>query len=620
VGHLSGICNFNGRPASPEELSNLHGLAGPEDRLFAAGGTSMIERGGSTAVRKERGALVCHWEGRLDNPAEFTGLPGCGAEASEAEVVIAAPGRDFPKHLGQLIGDFSLAIWDGEERSLRLATDYAGVRPLYFHRSSGPEGRRVVWSSSILALSRWMGRGDLDPDYIAEFLVRGAASGGRTPWKGISAVPPGRVLRIRETGVEQEFLWKPPLECETTLPRETDYEERFRYLFREAVRSRLNIHGVAVAELSGGLDSSSVICMARDVMRAGEANASGLTTLSYSEEDSADEKFIREVEDACGFPGRHLTLREDSFASAQSTGSGLPARWEMKNREIRQWMDGLNAATIVTGQLGDLVMGNCVDGAEHVADDLAHGRFGAAFRNALRWGRVQRQPVYPILSDAARLAITRTDNSATANFRNTALTPAAVRRAVELTEARIPEVHRGGAPGRRTRLRSLMDTLQVRHLQSPETLRPAAWTHPFSHRPLVEFMMTIPAGIVYRPGEPRRLMRRALSGLLPKAVAQRRSKAAYSGVFRRSLLPMAQELLRSPSPLLLAEGGFIEAQAARARLEHFTLGLECNEAQLHQIVMLEFWLRARENSTPAAPQAEQDGGRAFHACGGSVQQ
>src|SRR6185437_11412050 len=155
MGRLSGICHFNGRPASPEELSNLHGFAGPEDRLFAAGGTSMMERGGSTAVCQGRGALVCHWEGRLDNPAVFAGLPGCGPEASEAELVVAAPRKEFPKHLSKLIGDFSLAIWDGEERSLWLATDYAGVRPLYFHRASSPDGLRVVWSSSLKALSEW---------------------------------------------------------------------------------------------------------------------------------------------------------------------------------------------------------------------------------------------------------------------------------------------------------------------------------------------------------------------------------------------------------------------------------------------------------------------------------
>jgi asparagine synthase (glutamine-hydrolysing) len=627
MGRLSGICNFNGRPASPEEISKLHGCAGPEDRLFTAGGISMIERGGSTAVRERRSALVCHWEGRLDNRTAFAGLPDCGPEASEAELALAAPRKEFPKHLSQLIGDFSLAIWDGEERRLWLATDYAGVRSLYFHRSSSAEGTRVVWSTSLDALSEWVGQGELDPDYMTEFLVRGAASGGRTPWKAISAVPPGCAVCIRDTGIQTDYLWRPPLEGDTTLAREADYEERFRVLFREAVRSRLNVRGMAVAELSGGLDSSSVVCMAREVIGAGEAAASGLTTLSYAEPGGTDEKFIRTVEDACAFPSYHLTLHDDSFASAESARSGSPARWEMRNRDIRDWMSGIGASTLLTGQLGDLVMGNCFGGAEHVADDLSHGRWGSAFRNTLRWGRAQRQPVYPILSEAVKLAVRRRiDVAANTDFRRTALTPAAVRRATELTEARIPEADRSAAPGRCNRLGSLMDMLQVRHLHSPEALRPVAWSHAFTHRPLVEFMMTIPAGIVYRPGEPRRLMRRALSGLLPKAVAQRRSKAAYTDVFRRSLLPMVGELLRSPAPLLLAERGLIDSREARTRFEHFTLGLECNEAQLHQIAMLEFWLRAHEIRSPGAlnrsveRQPEEDGRGAVQACRGHVRQ
>jgi asparagine synthase (glutamine-hydrolysing) len=621
MGRLSGICNFNGQPASPEELSKLHGQAGPEDRLFAAGGISMIERGGSTAVRQGRSALVCHWEGRLDNAAAFAGLTGLRPEASEAELAVAAPRKEFPGYLSRLIGDFSLAIWDGEERSLWLATDYAGVRPLYFHRSSLAGGPRVVWSSSLDALSEWTRQGEPDPDYMTEFLVRGAASGGRTPWKEISAVPPGCALRIRENGIQTEYLWRPPLEGETTLAQEGDYEEQFRVLFREAVRSRLNVRGMAVAELSGGLDSSSVVCMARDVMRAGEAAASGLTTLSYAEPGGTDEEFIRTVEDACGFPSHHLSVRDDSFASVQSVRAGSPARWEVRNRDIRDWMSGIGAPSILTGQLGDLVMGNCFDGAEHVADDLSHGRWGAAFRNALRWGRAQRQPVYPILSEAAKLALGRgSDLAANVDFRRTSLTSAAARRAAELTESRIPKAHRRSLPGRRPRLGGLMDMLQVRHLQSPEALRPIAWSHAFTHRPLVEFMMTIPAGIVYRPGEPRRLMRRALSGLLPKAVAQRRSKAAYTDVFRRSLLPMVRELLQSRAPLLLADRGIVDPQDARTRFEHFTLGLECNEAQLHQIAMLEFWLRARANRPAAEQQAEEESRGAVQAFGGRVQQ
>ncbi|HEU5020567.1 MAG TPA: asparagine synthase-related protein, partial [Bryobacteraceae bacterium] len=574
MGRLSGICNFNGRPASPEELSKLHGFAGPEDRLFAAGGISTIERGGSTAVSQGPSALICHWEGRLDNRAAFAGLPGCGPEASEAQLALAAPRREFPQHLSGLIGDFSLAIWDGEQRSLWLATDYAGVRPLYFHRSSPPDGTRVVWSTSLEALAKWTGQGDLDPDYLTEFLVRGAASGGRTPWKEISAVPPGCALCIRETGIQTEYLWRPPLDRETTLAGEAEYEEQFRVLFREAVRSRLNVRGMAVAELSGGLDSSSVVCMARDLIRAGDAAASGLTTLSYAEPGGTDEKFIQTVQDACALPAYHLPLRDDSFASIESVPFGAPARWEMRNRAIRDWMSGIGASALLTGQLGDLVMGSCFDGAEPVAEDLSHGRLGAALRESLRWGRAQRQPVYRIFSGAARLAL-RWQNDPAADFGRTALTPAALRRAVELTEARIPEAHCNAAPGRRIRLASLLDMLQVRHLQSPEALRPAAWSHAFTHRPLVEFMMTIPVRVAYRPGEPRRLMRRALSGLLPQEIVRRRSKAAYTDVFRRALLPMVRELLRSPAPLLLAERGLIDPQETRTRFEHFTLGLEC---------------------------------------------
>src|SRR5262249_53333625 len=161
-----------------------------------------------------------------------------------------------------------------------------------------------------------------------------------------------------------------------------------------------------------------------------------LTTLSYPEEGGKDVEFIRAVEDACEFPAYHLTFRDDSFASAQSAWPGLPERWEMRNREIRHWMNGLRASTILTGQLGDLVMGNCFDGAEHVADDLGHARFGAAVRNTVRWGRAQRQRVYPIFWDASRLAFRRRiDVSANTNFGRTSLTPAGVRRAVELAEA-----------------------------------------------------------------------------------------------------------------------------------------------------------------------------------------
>jgi hypothetical protein len=160
--------------------------------------------------------------------------------------------------------------------------------------------------------------------------------------------------------------------------------------------------------------------------------------------------------------------------------------------------------------------------------------------------------------------------------------------------------------GRRRRFRALSEMLQARILQVPEALQHISYTHPFAHRPLVEFMLTIPPAVVCRPGEPRRLMRRAFAGLLPESVRKRKSKAAYGGVYRRALLPLAADMLREPGKMRVAEYGFVDRNSVTERLSAFTGGLDSNEAQLRQIILLEFWLRNRERPCPSAllPESE----------------
>jgi asparagine synthase (glutamine-hydrolysing) len=591
MGHISGICNFDGGPVRPEDLAGLHGTPGSEDHLFISGGLAMTEQGGSAAIRH---GLACHWEGRLDNRYELARALKFRPESTEAELVLSVAAKKRPEDFADIIGDWSVAIWNGVDRSVCLASDYAGIRPLYFVWSP----RKLVWSSSLEALSKWTGQSELDHDYIAEFLIRGAASEGRTPWRRIRAVPGGCILHIRETGIREQKFWNPPLESETVFVNEADYEEQFRLLFRQAVRSRLDLPGIAIAELSGGLDSSAVVCMAKDLIQSGEVTAAGLITLSYDNEFSSDAGFIRKIEGSCGFPAHHYRLDETSFASASSVGGSFPVWWDTRNRTIGHWASGMGASTILTGQLGDLVAGNWFEGNEHVADDLSHRRFGAALRNTIGWGRTQRQPVYHILSRAIQLTVSRRmKSSRDANLKDATLAPAIARRASELTKARIVNTRPKTSPGRCERMGAFIDMLHVRHLQSPENLRPITWSHAFTHRPLVEFMMTIPTGIVYRPGEPRRLMRRALAGIVPDAGLSRRSKAGYNDAFRRSLVPMANGLLQSGSPLVLAEHGFVDSRATVRRLRHFTQGIACNEVQLRQVLLLEYWLRSQRKSS-----------------------
>jgi hypothetical protein len=104
--------------------------------------------------------------------------------------------------------------------------------------------------------------------------------------------------------------------------------------------------------------------------------------------------------------------------------------------------------------------------------------------------------------------------------------------------------------------------------------------------------MSVPADTLCGPGEPRRLMRRALSDLWPRKLRSRRSKGFFNAPWLEALRPMARDLLKGRR-MEVVERGFVDRTSFLSRLERLSAGLECNEAQLRQIILLEFWLRNR---------------------------
>src|SRR5262245_47700083 len=165
---------------------------------------------------------------------------------------------------------------------------------------------------------------------------------------------------------------------------------------------------------------------------------------------------------------------------------------------------------------------------------------------------------------------------------------------------------RPARPSCRRRFRSLITILETRQLQTPEPMQHLSVSHPFAHRPLVEFLLTIPPAVACRPGETRRLMRRAFTGLLPPMIARRQSKMAYAEMFRNALLPLAVKLLKQPGKMRLVELGFVDRASIADRMTRLTQGLECNESQLRHVVLLEYWLRRREAAPPALFPRDDD--------------
>ena len=605
MSRFCGVCYFDRRPISQEGAArvasalNCPGYASP--CAYLEPGLSVGWAAGANAQRgkglfQSPGGSICLWDGRLDNRQDLLRQTGLPSDCSDSAIVLELYRQNGVDGLREVVGDWSLCIWDPQSREIVLASDYAGIRPLYYHRSA----YAVHWSTALADLVRWTGMKELDETYVGTFLLCGNAS-TQTPYASIFAVPAGHTVSIAQDRIAKRAFWTLPIRQETRYRDERRYEEQMLELFQEAVRVRISNGTPVCAELSGGLDSSSVVCMVDRLRREAPGHGPHLTTFSYTHEHCPDERYFREVERACHLSGCHLELQEHPVVAADQAGA-VPAWWEPRFRKLARRMVDMGSAVLLTGQFGDFIMGNTTNDPGQVTEWLAKGRLGEAVREAYGWSRSMQVPIYPILWRSIREAYfswvppvsPRAAVGAIRVSMEDSLAEDLRGRLGSYEQKRLrDEPWRHAAPGRRQRFRAAGEMLQSRILQTPEALQHLSYTHPYAHRPLVEFMLTIPSRVVCRPGQPRRLMRRAFAGLLPPLVLHRKSKAAYTSVYFQALMPLAAALLNRPSEIQLVERGYVDRRSFTSRLERFTRGLDCNESQLRVLILFEYWLRNR---------------------------
>ena len=507
---------------------------------------------------------ILAWDGRLDNGRELRrqhGLP----QASDAAIALSIVQRGPITTFGEFIGDWSAVSWDEARSSLVLASDYIGVRPLYYCYQQ----ERLTWSSSLAQLQASVPACDIDEDYAAEFLERGG-SWNRTPYRGIRVVPPGHAVCVTRAGIEIHAFWKCDWD-EIHFAQEQDYAFRLRELLEEAVAVRIQNAGDVYAELSGGLDSSAVFCVAHRLMRDGRAKVGSLIPVHYDHPGSQDRRFHEILQSTLGVRSVCIGTETHPFIASDAAGFSAPEWWERRYTHMDRHTRGGAPRVFLTGRLGDLVMGNYLDDSEQVADLLRAFSPRRAFCQAMDWSRLLHLPVYGVLCRALQSGLFGREFPSRAPF----------------TAPGWSHI----SPSRQKHVRLLCDAIASRTLQTPEPLQKFSYTHPFTHRPLVEFMMRIPSNALCAPGEPRKLMRAALKDLLPAAVLARRSKASFEGVFRSALQPLAACLLRRPGDIRLVSRGWMDGKSLTCRLERFLHGLDCNEGQLRHAILFEFWMR-----------------------------
>jgi len=552
---------------------------------------------GNGGARRSR---ILHWDGRLDNRNDLMPLLAdlLRGDTSNTAIALAVYDRWGIDGLVHLIGDWSVVIQDETNRATILASDFAGVRPLYYSVQKG----HVFWSDRLQSVVDATGISELDEQYMGAFLLYGGCP-NRTPYKGIYSVPAGHTVIVSSTGTKISRFWSMPVRDEIRYQNPHRYEEQLRALFREAVSVRLRTDAPVLAELSGGLDSSSVVSMANHLIRSGAVPARSLTSVSYVWRNSLDEPFIREMESFCGIRGVHISTHDAPVISENDAGNAQPEMFWPLRRSVALLSRQLGAKVLLTGQNGDLMMGNLFDDSLQLSASLRSFRIARACKEAIEWSKILRLPMYRVLWHAACAALpsalapakvyAKDDGSYAPNSTETSLVPGLIDQ-LGLFESGnfFSDAWMEAPPERRKYFRSLSRIIEVRTFQVPELWQHLDYTHPFTHRPLVEFLMTVPVDVLCRPGLPRRLMRSALSDLWPVKLQMRRSKALFNLPWQERLSPLARLLLKGKQ-LQVVERGFVDGPNVLSRLQRLSVGLDCNVDQMRYVVVLELWLRGR---------------------------
>ena len=509
---------------------------------------------------------------RIDNRDELRRLLRPQAHhplVTDADLVLAAYeawGLDCPGHL---IGDFGFVLWDLERQRLLAARDHVGVRPVVLSRTPGG---LVIGSSVAGILAGLNATPPPDEDYLAGYLA-GLPPPNRTMWTGVSRLPAGHLLVADQRGVAIERWWRPTLD--PILQSGQDTVEQVRTVLDEAVACRLRSADGVGADVSGGLDSSTVAAIATHLGTRPLAVA-----LAFRDNREADETAHQ------GTVAEYLGLRLDVL-DADHLDALDPVEFAARHREamcatgaadtaaIYAWCRAQGASVSLSGLGGDEAF---YGEDSHLVDLAMSGRAWAAVRAADWNGSGAGAAAAWIARQVAR------DRTVALAGRAGAALPGGglVRTVARAREARFRRAFpwlatpppalatwsarpRGAPRAAYDRSRYYVDAVwgpagyELNDLVASD--RGVEVRYPFLDRRLVELVLRLPESQVRWGGKARGLHRRVVGDRLPASVVSRRDKADLSRPFMRKVLvavdrDRAVELLAAlgdrvdPRPLL----------------------------------------------------------------------
>jgi asparagine synthase (glutamine-hydrolysing) len=636
---IGAIFNFNNRPFNHDDLRDLTALWqslrkwGPDGgRIVTADTLGVCYQAFNTnrESRFEQQPLVAR-DGRIlaadiriDNREELFAAThhllerNSSGVTTDADYALAANNRwgaEFARHV---VGEYAFVVYDPQTRRLLVCRDHIGARPLYYCQ----DGERLIVSSQVAPLidvfdvSR-----EIDEEYVAGCMSRGPTI-GLTPYKHIHAVRPAHVVAVTESGrLSEKRYWQLDPEQEIHLGSDEEYEEAFRYHVRNAVNAPLRTDRLVMIELSGGLDSSTIACVAADSIAKNETQTTRFETVSYvyDESPTSDEsKFIHCVEDHLDRTGVHVRDEDSSLfppaADDLDIATPNPILYAFSYHEaLSQLMRESGARVLLTGVGGDQVLGSSYDPYPVLSDLLVLRRPLELHRSLRIWSHALQKPYASLLWQKTLVPVLPRELQPM--FRRAAMkrvpswfNPEFVAR-MKLRENEMPPADPFGfrLPSGKDRSISYLAVIKNVAPCHRREMTCLDSSYPFMHRPLVEFLQAIPFEQLLRPGENRSVMRRALRDVLPEKIARRKTKGNPTEGLCRAVAREWKTLRALFTDSRVCAYGFMDSAPLFAAIDRARHGVELYTASLLTTISLEFWLRALETRSAAKKYATASG-------------
>lgn len=547
------------------------------------------------------GSLVITADARIDNRDELIGLlrlNGRGASATDSDLILLAYEKWGESCVDHFLGDYVFAIWDRRNQKLFCARDHFGVRPFYYYYKPGELFAFGSEIKSLLALDEVPNR--LNEVRIADYLAVMHEDKEITELEEILRLPPAHTLSITLGSIRKHQYWELKIGEEIKLSSDEEYAERFRELLTEAVRCRMRSINPVATELSGGLDSSFVTCLARDIAKDRGDGPIRTVSLIFPETPETDEwKYIDEVVVGGGIeptyvdgselgPLSHLNEICATLDEGGSLSGGMFLMWHLYKAAAKA-----GARVLLTGTDGDSTVGHgteiLFELAEsgkwyeftrearlllenHGGDEPNHdflSDLGSPFKLVHTYAgptlrRYASQRRLLVLLNAAKkisaglpisaLSILRMYRRIVLNslFRREASSAAIESQDSDLRtinpsfiartgyKRRLEALKKGvGGSVRESQLSLFKSGVFTSTLESVEEFaipHSLKVAHPYMDKRLIDFALRLPSGQSCKNGWTRAIMRNAMAGIVPDGIRFRKSKASILNHVAKRLL------------------------------------------------------------------------------------